>query len=162
MTYAEKTSTSVSTSRAEIESLLMRHGAKGFGIIYDEESHSALLGFKINNSAGRMMQVRITISLPDVNDPRFGRSPGGRKRYNQVERRREWEQACRAKWRALLLIVKAKLEAVAQGISTVEREFLADVVTINGQTVQQLYGGDVLRLAEAEGAKPLLLAAKEA
>lgn len=103
-----------------------------------------------------------SISLPDVTDPRFGRSPGGRKRYNQVERRREWEQACRAKWRALLLIVKAKLEAVAQGISTVEREFLADVVTINGQTVQQLYGGDVLRLAEAEGAKPLLLAAKEA
>jgi excisionase family DNA binding protein len=35
---------------------------------------------------------------------------------------RHWEQACKARWRALLLVIRAKLEAVACGISTVEDE----------------------------------------
>ena len=35
------------------------------------------------------------------------------------------DQACRQRWRALLLVIKAKLEAVTAGISTVETEFLA-------------------------------------
>jgi len=45
------------------------------------------------------------------------------------------EQACRQKWRALSLVVKAKLEAVESGITTFEDEFLAHIVLPNGQTV---------------------------
>ena len=39
-----------------------------------------------------------------------------------------YDQACRQRWRALLLVIKAKLEAVTAGISTIETEFLANIV----------------------------------
>jgi hypothetical protein len=41
----------------------------------------------------------------------------------------------RQRWRALLLVVKAKLEAVGSGITTFEDEFLAHVVLPDNQTV---------------------------
>jgi hypothetical protein len=41
----------------------------------------------------------------------------------------------RRRWRAQLLLVKAKLEMIATGDSTVEREFLADMLMPNGKTV---------------------------
>jgi hypothetical protein len=58
-------------------------------------------------------------------------------------REKVYEQACRQRWRALLLIVKAKLEAVTAGISTVEREFLPDVVLPNGATVGEWVGPQI-------------------
>ncbi len=74
------------------------------------------------------------------------------------DRKRDAEQIEREQWRALLLLVKAKLEFVAGGLSTAEREFLAHVVLPNGSTV-----GDELapHLAEAyaSGTVPLLLPA---
>jgi hypothetical protein len=42
-------------------------------------------------------------------------------------------QAIRQRWRALVLAVKAKLEAVEVGISTIEKEFLAFVVMPDGR-----------------------------
>ena len=41
-------------------------------------------------------------------------------------------QACRQRWRALLLIIRAKLEAVESGITTLESEFLANIVLPDG------------------------------
>ena len=38
------------------------------------------------------------------------------------------EQEIKSRWRALALVVKAKLEAVECGISTLENEFLAFIV----------------------------------
>jgi hypothetical protein len=38
------------------------------------------------------------------------------------------EQAARQKWRALLLLVKAKLEAVDANIATFEEAFVGDIV----------------------------------
>lgn len=41
----------------------------------------------------------------------------------------------RQRWRALLLVVKAKLEAVESGITTFEEEFLAHIVLPDNRTV---------------------------
>lgn len=49
-------------------------------------------------------------------------------------------QAQRTRWRALLLVIKAKLEAVESGIQSLEDEFLANTVMSDGQTV-----GDFIR-----------------
>ena len=48
---------------------------------------------------------------------------------------RLYEQAVRQRWRALALVIKAKLEAVEAGISEFEDEFLAHVMLPGGQTV---------------------------
>jgi hypothetical protein len=60
--------------------------------------------------------------------------------------RRKPDQVEREQWRALLLILKAKLEFIASGHTTPEREFLAFTVLPSGAIV-----GDELepRLAEA-------------
>jgi hypothetical protein len=50
---------------------------------------------------------------------------------------RAWEQACRSRWRALALIIKAKLEAVDLGITSVEKEFAPDMVMGDGRTVYE-------------------------
>ncbi|GAG36103.1 unnamed protein product [marine sediment metagenome] len=41
----------------------------------------------------------------------------------------------RQKWRALSLVIKAKLEAVESGISIFEEEFLAHIVLPDGRTI---------------------------
>jgi hypothetical protein len=56
----------------------------------------------------------------------------------------------------LVLVVKAKLEAIELGISTVEREFLADVYLPSGQTVHA-YLCASLREAYSSGKMPPLL-----
>ena len=45
------------------------------------------------------------------------------------------EQGKRSRWRALYLVVKAKLEAVSSGIVSMEDEFLAQTVMNDGETV---------------------------
>lgn len=72
--------------------------------------------------------------MPDATDPAYTRTAAGKTRTPD-QARRMWEQARRARWRAAYLVVKAKLEAVATGITTVEDEWLAWTVLPGGRTV---------------------------
>lgn len=129
--YASQTSVSVERSRAEIESLLRKHGAAGFAYAWQESS--ARIEFLMENR-----HLRFELALPPQTDPAFARTPGGRRMRRPEDRERAWEQACRASWRALLLIIKAKLEAIAIGVSVFEQEFLAFIVTKDGRTVADI------------------------
>jgi hypothetical protein len=135
--YAANTSVPVERSRAEIEKTLVRYGATGFGYSWDRrirgsgaaEEHAVLV-FALG---GR--RVQLDVVMPEA--PK--------------------EQ--RQRWRALLLVVKAKLEAVESGLGTLESEFLANIVMKDGRTV----GAAMLpRLTEAVETGRLLPAAGEA
>lgn len=128
--YAENTSVPADRSRAEIERTLERYGADEF--MYGWTSDGAVIGFRMN---GRV--VKLTLPLPDRADEQFHTTPTGRKKRNEDAALAAWEQACRQSWRALALVVKAKLEAVAANISTFEREFLADTILPSGETVSE-------------------------
>lgn len=69
----------------------------------------------------------------------------------------EQDQPARQKWRALLLLVKAKLEAVDAKIATFEEAFFADIVMPEtGKTVWET-AREPLRLAYETGKpQPLL------
>ena len=67
-----------------------------------------------------------------------------------------WQQACRQRWRALLLIIRAKLEAVESGITTLESEFLANIVLPDVGTVGQWLAPQ-LEQANATGSMPPML-----
>ena len=45
-----------------------------------------------------------------------------------------WEQAGRQRWRALALVIKAKLEAVESGITEFDDEFMAHIMLPSGET----------------------------
>lgn len=118
MAFASDTTVSVERSKAEIERLLGRHGATRFMSGWDGDT--AALGFVLGNRT-----IQFLLPLPNRDALQFHRTPTGRPRNNPFAVEQAWEQACRARWRALLLVIKAKLEAVECGISTVEDEFLA-------------------------------------
>jgi len=130
--YAEKTSVPVEKSKAEIEKMLNRYGATSFmyGNKKQGGEYRALIAFEINSK-----QVRFMLPLPSQDDPEFQTTPGGRRKRNVEAMLRAWEQACRQRWRALALVIKAKLEAVDTGITTFEEEFLAHILLPNNQTV---------------------------
>ncbi len=124
--YAANTSVSVDQSRAHIEKTLRRYGANGF--MYGWEGTRAVVGFRMN---GR--QIKFEIQMPDRQDPEFTMTPAGRER-SHTQADSAWEQAGRQRWRALELVIKAKLEAVESGITEFDTEFLAHIVLPDGRT----------------------------
>ena len=125
MPYAAQTKVPISRTKTEIEDLLAKHGAVGFG--YVTEWNRALIAF---NMSGRRVQIMLV--MPAVDDS--ARTPRNARRTAAAQQS-AWEQACRQRWRALLLIIKAKLEAVESGITTLEIEFLSNLVLPDGGTV---------------------------
>lgn len=117
MPYAENTTVPVAKTRAEIETLLEKHKAKQYGTAVDYDKRQARVQFRLHDRI-----VRFLITLPDV-----GRMGGDR--YARAERQR---------WRALLLVIKAKLESVESNIETFEHAFLGQIVMPNDQTVGDL------------------------
>ncbi len=132
-TYASRTETPVAKSKTEIERILARYGASAFG--YATEGSRAQVTFKAN---GRF--IALLIPLPDPEEPRFiYTTRNGKPLYGSMRsadaKAKAHEQACRQVWRALALVIKAKLEAVDAGIATFENEFLAYTRLPNGETV---------------------------
>ena len=156
MSYAANTSVSVEQSRAEIERTLARYGADRFA--YSTEPGRAVILFQIQDTSEIILSIKMTLPMPAKGEERFTH----RKRYSaQVENPPEmvnklWEQACRSSWRSLCLVIKAKLEACACGISTVEREFLADVVLPDRRTVSEWLRPQFQQISD-KGQMPKLL-----
>lgn len=120
--YAEGTLVSADKSRAELEAMLDKHGATEFAIHRDSERTTIMYRMK-----ERMVKQVLTYPPQEPY----------RKRTNaqiQAARDAEWRRL----WRAQVLITKAKLEMIAGGGSTFEREFLADMMLANGETVAEV------------------------
>ena len=124
--YAEKTGVSTEASRNEIERTLSRYGAGRF--MYASRPEEAIIAFE-----ARGRRIRFSLPLPPKSD--FARTETTGFARTPDATQKAWEQACRQRWRALALAIKAKLEAVAAGITTFEDEFLAHTVLPGGMTV---------------------------
>jgi hypothetical protein len=113
MVYARRTRVPVDRTRQEIEKLITRAGAVEFG--YAMRAGGAIITFRMHDRF-----VRFDMAFPD--------------RKGSIDKH---EQEIRRRWRALLLVLKAKFEATATGITTFETEFLAHIVLPGGRTVAQ-------------------------
>lgn len=146
--YAARTEVSEEQTRVEIERLLIRHGATG--VLAGFEDNTAMVGFRIG---ARL--VRILVPLPSIDNATFRFSEAGRMRTSEA-RRNAWEQARRQRFRALLLVIRAKLEAVESQISTLEQEFLAHLVLPGGQTMAEWAGPRLAKIYEQGELPPML------
>jgi hypothetical protein len=124
--FASNTAVSVENSRAEIEKTVRRYGADSF--VAGWEGDKAMVRFRCQSR-----YIRFVMTIPAE---------------NATEQRRLW--------RALSLLVKAKLEAVASKIVTFEEEFFANVVMPDGATVYEASRENV-RLAYETGKVSKLL-----
>lgn len=130
--YAQKTDVSSAKSRMEIEETLTRYGATSFAYGWDEKGN-AVIAFAMCKK-----QVQFHLPLPDKKSDEFTKTPEQGWTRSEKVAAKAWEQATRQRWRALLLCIKAKLEAVEVGITEFEDEFLAHImVPGEGMTVSQ-------------------------
>lgn len=149
--YARKTNVPVAQSRAELETILEKYGADKFA--YSTEAGLVQIGFRIKG-----LYVRLDVPMPKADDKEFKLTPTG---FIAAEstRKTQFEQALRQTWRALVLVTKAKLEAAEIGISTIEREFLANTVLPDGQTVADAIMPQITDAFLSGAQPPLLLTA---
>lgn len=127
MAFAHKTKVPVDRSRAEVEKLIHRHGCTQYATAIDYSTGRARIQFR---AYGRI--VRIEMDIPKN------------------------EQAVRVKWRALVLVLKAKLESVVSKISTFEEEFMPFIVLPDDRTVGQ-YMTPAIAQAYKTGKMPVAL-----
>lgn len=151
--YASDTTVPVERTRAEIEGVLIRYGASEFHTGW--QADKAMIAFRL-----RELFIRFVLPVPRRDEKRFTHKLD--KRSRQMVKRTEnqaeaaHQQEVRQRWRALLLTVKAKLEAVECGISTLEQEFLAFIVLPNQATLGDWIMENALPQIRS-GQMPLLL-----
>ena len=133
--YAEGTTVSVAASRAEITGILAKHGV--VRMAWGAAPEGDTLQFEIDGGS-----YRFFIAKPTVADIRR-LYPTAYQAAPKLDG--EWLR----RWRAHLLLLKAKLEFAAAGDSTVLRELMPFRVLTSGQTLEE---------AIADGGVPLLSA----
>lgn len=134
MAYATKTDVAVDRSKAEIERVVMVYGATGVASAWDAVKGRAAVEF-----ACRGKRIRFVLKMPDINDRKFVYFEGRDTKRNPEVAKKMWAQAVRSAWRALLLCIRAKLEAVESGIVSFEQEFMPFMVLPNNKTAGEHY-----------------------
>lgn len=155
MAYAEGTEVPAERSRAEIEQIARRYGADLFSSGWD--SDRARVTFR---AKGRC--VRFELKMPSRDEERFTHWPKPRewKRRTDEQALKLWRAEERRLWRALALLIKAKLEAVESGIGDFEAEFLGNVILPDNTTVAD-FMKPYVELAYETGKAPALPAHEE-
>lgn len=138
MTYAAQTEVAVSKTRIEIQKLVVdKHKATHFGMM--DEPDLSIVVF-------RLASRNIRFNLPLKRPPNMSEAA--------------WAQFCRSRWRALLLVIKAKLESVESKIETLEEAFLSQTVMPGGDTVYEQLREPLRLRYEQNSNIPLLQAPK--
>jgi len=146
--YADSTGVPVDRSKAEIERTLDRYGATGF--LYGTKAGKAMIAFEVERR-----HVRIMLPLPLGTDAEIERDGRNHKR-TKLEIEKAVEKETRRRWRALGLVIKAKLEAVSSGIALFDDEFLAYMVLPTGESFGEWARPQIEGLAKG-GKMPALL-----
>lgn len=150
--YAAKTSVSIEKSQAEIQQTLGRYGVEDFGVLTRGGVGSVVFAHK-------GLTIQINVPLPSRGERQFTMTETGRER-SEAQAVKAWEQSCKSRWRALLLAIKAKLEAVEAGISSIEHEFMPFIVMPDGRLLHEHVTPKLAEYAES-GEMPQLLALPE-
>lgn len=106
--YAAKTQVPVTRSKAELEQVLIRYGCDAFVAGWNQENAMVQFSYQGRN-------VKVIVPYP-------------KEASERVQRQR---------WRILLLLVKAQLEAVECGLMKFEEAFLPWMVLKGGATVYE-------------------------
>jgi len=146
--FAQGTDVSVAKSRTEIDTMLTRNGATSIGSLWSRDG--AILVFEMK---GR--KIKLTLPLPDPNDPIFKKD--GRGTWNDAQRVAAYDAECRRRWRTLKLVIQSKMESVESGVETFDQCWLSHIMAPDGQTVGESMIPQLVRAYREGVAMPLLL-----
>jgi hypothetical protein len=125
MAYAENTKVPLEQSIAEIITMIRKAGAESVGQMHERDRF--VIVFALGDR-----RMKFQVPLITTWD---GPTRGGNGR--EIDVRAKIEQANRQKGRALMLVIKAKLESVESGVETFEEAFLANIMLADGATVYE-------------------------
>lgn len=128
MTYASRTKVDVNSSQSEIERTLDRYGATAY--TYSKMNDKIFVMFEM-----KKRRIRFVLTLPPRKD--FEKTDTGKLRTSANAIDEAHQQAIRARWRSLALVIKAKLDSVHTGIEEFEEAFMGQIVLPNNQSVKE-------------------------
>lgn len=129
LNFAAETEVSPENSRAEIERLLKKVGAKRFGFMVDDEA--AQIAFEFGDR-----RYRFRVDVPDMAHVYVRTLPqGGTRDYRHQPAARDRLE--RMRWRTLVLGIKARLAEVEVGVATFADAFLPHTLLPSGRTVAE-------------------------
>ncbi len=146
MSYAQRTTVGQPATFNEIERTLKRYGATAF--MYGSTDTEAVVMFDAKG-----LRLKFRLRFPGIES--FRLTETGRERTDSVALKAQDEEV-RRRWRALLLVIKAKLESVESGIETFQEAFASQIVLANGQTVGQWLVPQLAESASSGNMPPLL------
>lgn len=132
--FAEGTRVPVGKSKLEIDALLRKHKASTIAMMWDTSTGGRLVF--------RLGERMVRFDIAPVTPPKYGKLSG--EGVEAEERRR---------WRALLLRLKAHLEAISTGEASVEQELLGHVMMPDGRTIAE-HAAPAIAEAYASGKMP--------
>jgi hypothetical protein len=83
-------------------------------------------------------------------------TPSRGQRRSNAQAEAAYEQAVKARWRALMLVIKAKFEAIETGIVDFDAEFGMHFVLPSGRTVYEEVGPGIAEAYQTGQMVPLL------
>lgn len=148
MAYAENTTVPIEKSMGEIKAMIRKAGADK--IAQYEEADKIAVQFYM-----RERMIRFRVSLPGIAD--VAKVDGRGYGLSNDQRIRKRDQAQRQRVRALLLVIKAKLESIESNVETFEEAFLANVVMADGRTIYERIAEPIALEYQTGQAVPMLL-----
>ena len=127
------TKVDVEKSKTQIRELLMKYGVSQQRWTEDLENNQVMFEFFIKGE-DRTYLVRL-MPKPFIEEHKLWNSKKGKSETTEVP---NWARA----YRMLYAYVKAKVEAIAYGMHTIEEEFMPDIIVKNSQ-------GQEITLADA-------------
>ncbi|MDB5079572.1 MAG: hypothetical protein JWP00_1496 [Chloroflexi bacterium] len=144
--FAAGTTVTPARSREELDKLLKKYGATGFG--YVDQKQAAAIMFELEGRTYRFM-----VAMPQLED--FKRSSTGYV-LSATAQKKAWEQSVKEQWRAIVATIKGKLIAVDCSIQSFEEVFMDQMVMANGQTVAEYVEPELRRMYQT-GELPRML-----
>lgn len=133
--YAEGTKVSVESSRSEITGILAKHGVQRMGWQTGPDGDQLLFELSGHN-------YRLQINKPTLEEVRAEYVAGGG-RWNLVyDPQKKVDDEWRRRWRANVLLIKAKLEFAEGGDTSIEREFMPYMLVGGRQTLAEYIESD--------------------
>ncbi len=128
--YAEGTAVTVDSSRGEITGILAKHGVQKMGWMSDGVADELM--FELGGGSYRFRIAKPTAEEVRKRDGRDYTYP------DNVDWQRKAEDEWRRRWRANVLLLKAKLEFIEGGDTTLDRELLPYRVLKDGRTLEDV------------------------
>lgn len=153
MAYAEATKVTVEKTVSQIVSMVRTAGGSRFAQLDDDQRF--VLAFSMADR-----QVRFTVRFPDPSDDQFAEvrvNQSSSRKASNSERIERWETRRRQRMRALLLVIKAKLESVESEVETFEEAFLSNVVMADGATIYERVHEPIALEYQSGKPQPMLL-----